>query len=273
MTIPFRSGVINRGDFRMAVQHAGEGVAAVFLHGFGLDARSMAPLASTLANRYHVILPEWRGHGASRCPPRDDLYRYNLLRDDLKALLDALKIERAHLIGHSMGGQIALMLALSAPDRVLSLTTLGAGPCRAVNTDRERNTWNQAAEYYGTATAPKLLRGLCAMCRVSENARAKPPLAQLFAKARGPELAAMIRGAFLNVESNEIACTGLKPPALVMAGVDDLDWFAHAERLARLIPGSRWAAIPDAGHLPHLEQPDAVAKLIGEFLDLTSKRD
>lgn len=273
MTLALRTGAINRGTFRMAVQHAGQGLPAVLLHGFGLDARSMVPLAATLADRYHVILPEWRGHGASRCPPRDDLYHYNLFRDDLRALLDAMKLERAHLIGHSMGGQIALMLALAEPDRVLSLTTLGAGPCRAVTTDRERHTWTQAAEYYGSATAQKLLRGLCAMCRVSENARVKPPLAQLFARARGPELAAVIRGALLTVESNEIACTGLKPPALVLAGVDDTEWFAHAERLARLIPGSRWAAIPEAGHLPHLEQPDAVARLIGEFLDLASKRD
>jgi pimeloyl-ACP methyl ester carboxylesterase len=273
MTPALQSAAINRGTFRMGVQHGGEGEAVVLMHGFGLDSRSMSALGEALAGRYRVALPEWRGHGASRCPPREELYRYELFRDDLKALLDAMKIERAHLIGHSMGGQIALMLTIDQPDRVLSLTMLGAGACRAVTTDKERNMWLQAAEYYETASAPKLLRGLCAMSRISESARHKPALAQLFARARGPELAAVIRGAFLNVASNDFACTGIKPPSLVMAGVEDTDWYAHAHRLGRMIPGSRWAAIPDAGHLPHLEQPEAVTKLIGEFLDKTSRQD
>jgi pimeloyl-ACP methyl ester carboxylesterase len=257
----------------MAFHHGGEGEPVFLLHGFGLDSRSMAGLASTLADRFKVILPEWRGHGGSRCPPREALYRYEYLRDDLKALLDALKIERVHLVGHSMGGQIGLMLALDEPDRVLSLTTMGSGPCRAVSTQPERHKWQAAADYYAAATAPKLLRALCSMSHVSEAARQRPPLAQLYAKARNRELEAMIRGAFMNVVSNESACASLKPPALVMAGVEDRDWFAHAERLSRLIPNSRWAAIPDAGHLPHIEQPEAVSRLIGEFLTVTSTPD
>lgn len=273
METGLKPAALNRGEFRMAFHHGGRGEAALFLHGFGLDHRSMTGLAGTVSDRYKVILPEWRGHGGSRCPARADLYRYDFLRDDLKALLDALKIERVHLVGHSMGGQIALMLALDEPDRVLSLTMLGAGPCRPVTTDIEINKWNAAADYYESASAPKLLRALCAMSTVSESARQKPPLAQLFAKARNGELAAMIRGAFLNVVGNESACASLKPPALIMAGVEDRDWFNAAERLGRLIPNSRWAAVPDAGHLPHLEQPEAVSRLIGQFLDLTSKPD
>jgi pimeloyl-ACP methyl ester carboxylesterase len=273
MSSALRSAAINRGTFRMAVQHGGEGDAVILTHGFGLDSRSMNGLALALADRYRVVAPDFRGHGASRCPPRDELYRYELFRDDLKALLDAMKIERAHLIGHSMGGQVALMLAIDEPERVRSLTTLGAGACRAVTTDKERQMWMQAAEYYETAPPPKLLRGLCAMSHISEAARHKPPLAQLFARARGAELAAVIRGAFLNVANNDIACTGVKPPALVIAGVEDADWYAYAERLSRMIPGCRWAAIPDAGHLPHLEQPEAVTKLIGEFLEKTSTSD
>jgi pimeloyl-ACP methyl ester carboxylesterase len=55
--------------------------------------------------------------------------------------------------------------------------------------------------------------------------------------------------------------------------VEDRDWFTHAEKLGRLIPNGRWAAIPDAGHLPHIEQPEAVSRLIGEFLTVTSTPD
>lgn len=273
METGLKPAALNRGDFRMAFHHGGQGEAVVLLHGFGLDHRSMAGLASKFSGRYKVILPDWRGHGASRCPARADLYRYEFLRDDLAALLDALKIDRVHLVGHSMGGQIALMLAVDQPDRVLSLTTLGSGACRPVTSESEMHKWKAAAEYYETASAPRLLRALCAMSTVSESAREKPPLAQLFSKARNGELAAMIRGAFLNVVGNESACASLKPPALIMAGVEDQDWFSAAERLGRLIPNSRWAAIPDAGHLPHLEQPETVSRLIGQFLDLTSKPD
>lgn len=268
-----KPAALNRGEFRMAFHHGGEGTAVFLLHGFGLDHRSMADLASTLSDRYRVILPEWRGHGATRTPARPDLYRYEYLRDDLKELLDALKIDRVHVVGHSMGGQIGLMLALDEPDRVLSLTMLGAGACRPVTTEPEINKWNAAAEYYETASAPKLLRALCAMSTVSEAASRKPPLAQLYSKARNGELAAMIRGGFLNVQGNEAACASLKPPALIMAGVEDRDWFDQAQRLSRLIPNSRWAAVPNAGHLPHLEQPEAISRLIGQFLDLTSKPD
>lgn len=257
---------LNRGPFRLAFRQSGEGEAVVLLHGFGLDRRSMAGLAAALAERYRVITLDWRGHGDSRCPSRDELFSYALLRDDLRAVLDVLKIDRAHLIGHSMGGQIALMLAISDPDRVRSLTTLGSGPCRAVTTDRERQTWRETADYFAAATGTKLLRALCTLSRVSESAEQRPPLADLYSRARGPELASMIRGAFLTVETNDEACARLNLPALVAVGADDLDYRAYAQKLGRLIPNSRWALIDGAGHLPHLEQPSAVTSLVHEFL-------
>lgn len=110
-------------NIRLAHQQFGAGPDVVLIHGLGANrAFWFANLATTLAPRYRVTLYDLRGHGYSDKPASG--YRVGDHAADLLALLESLKISRAALIGHSLGGAVALELALAAPQRVSHLALL-----------------------------------------------------------------------------------------------------------------------------------------------------
>lgn len=99
----------------------------ILLHGlFGLSA-NLGPLGRELARDYRVILPDLRNHGDSF---HDESMNYPVMADDVRRLMDAFDIERASLVGHSMGGKVAMQLALLAEDRVDTLVVADIAPVR-----------------------------------------------------------------------------------------------------------------------------------------------
>ncbi|HXF78912.1 MAG TPA: alpha/beta fold hydrolase, partial [Usitatibacter sp.] len=108
----------------------GRGEPVVLVHAIGCDHRMWDSLASDLAARYRVVRVDVRGHGESPVPPGE--YSLKALAEDVLAVLDGLKIEKAHWVGLSMGGMIGQAFALAHPDRlgrlVLANTTSGYGP-------------------------------------------------------------------------------------------------------------------------------------------------
>lgn len=99
----------------------------LLLHGLGRDGSDLSPVGSALAGDHWVISPDQRGHGASG---RADEYGFEWMRDDAVRLLDALGIERADLVGHPMGANVAWLVAAHYPDRVRRLVALDAVPPR-----------------------------------------------------------------------------------------------------------------------------------------------
>lgn len=253
------------GECRLAYETWGEGDALIFCHGFGLTRESMRSLAERLDRGRRVVLLDWRGHGATTCPPDDSAFSYPLLRDDLLALMDHLGIDRAHLIGHSMGGQIALMAAIEQPDRVLSLVTLGAGPCRKVTDPKEEKNWRRSAAFFETADQPSITKALLGAAGLVDPLPAAIDGDALFGEARGADLARMIRGAFLNVESNDDACGKIVNPTLILVGENDATWLEASRKLHGLIAGSELREIAGAAHLVHLERPGEVTLAIEDF--------
>lgn len=107
----------------------GEGDAVVLLHGFALSAEAnwaLTGLLSSLPQEYRMLAPDQRGHGRSDKPHDPEAYGLAFVEDVIR-LLDALEIEKAHVVGYSMGGGIALRLAADHPDRVRSVVLGGAG--------------------------------------------------------------------------------------------------------------------------------------------------
>lgn len=104
----------------LAYRVAGDpaGPPMVLLHGLGDDERDWHTVLSALADRYRVYALDLRGHGRSAHPGR---YSFELMRDDVIGFLDAVDVERCVLIGHSMGGAVAILLAEAAPDRLTHL--------------------------------------------------------------------------------------------------------------------------------------------------------
>jgi pimeloyl-ACP methyl ester carboxylesterase len=111
--------------FRYRETGDGTGPVLVLLHALGEDARDWDEVAAALSSRYRVLALDQRGHGQSEYTAR---YSFELMRDDLRNFVDALGLERFSLMGHSMGGLVALLFAEEHPERVQRLAIEDAAP-------------------------------------------------------------------------------------------------------------------------------------------------
>lgn len=257
---------LQREDCTIAYETLGSGAHVFLCHGFGLDRESMRPLANAIAGEFTAVLFDWRGHGETKCADEDEAYSYPIMCGDLIALMDHLGANDAHLIGHSMGGQIALMAAIEQPQRMRSLTAIAAGPCRKITDPKEEQAWINMAKYFEDRQTGQTTLALWNASHVSPNAAVQPDADALFGNASGPALARMIRGAFLRVESNDAECAAVQTPSLVIAGAEDKTWVPASKKLFSLLPNCRIELVKDAGHLVHLEQPEIITHCIFSFL-------
>ena len=116
---------ISLGNMQMYYEDEGQGQAVLLIHGsFTRGDESFSGLLPLLAARFRVICPDLRGHGRTRCPSLD--WDEPQLARDMLNLLDALHIARAHFVGHSMGGDVAMSCAVRASERCLTLVSIGS---------------------------------------------------------------------------------------------------------------------------------------------------
>ena len=250
----------------LAYEDHGKGLPVVFLHAFPLNRMMWAPQVNGLRDRCRVVTMDLRGHGESDAP----LWRYSLdlYADDLCGLLDHLGIERAVLVGLSMGGYLAFACHRRYPQRI---NAVALADTRAEADTAEQVKWRfglaQRAYKLGAATVaeemlPKLLApGSQARPDLVDRVRAmitSTPVSgivgDLMAISERPDSTAQLR---------TIAC-----PSLVIVGDQDgLTTPADARRIADGIPGARLEVIPEAGHLSNLEAPDSFNRALGSFLE------
>ena len=224
-------------------------------HGFGATSKMWRPQLPVLAERYRAVAWDLRGHGETVSPEDPAAYTPAACVDDIGALLDAAGAERAVVGGHSLGGYLSLAFADRHPDRVRALLLVGTGP--GFKRDEPRAKWNAAA----TKQAEKLESlGLDAI-PASQTAwggthRSADALARaargMLAQSDGSVYAALSRVAV---------------PTLVLVGADDRAFLAAADVMTAKIAGAQKVVIPDAGHAVNVDQPDAVNRVLREFLD------
>jgi len=238
----------------------------VLMHGFTHTGRSWDPVVAALHERYTAIAPDIRGHGDA-----SDLQPVTLeaVIDDL----DRLAPDRYTLVGYSMGGRIALHVALAHPDRVRRLILIGASPGIAVAREREarRAADERLAEEVERSTIEEFARrwaqtpvlgGQPAAVRDATHAD------RLRSTPTG--LARALRG--LGTGALPPVCDRLGElamPVTLVAGGRDEKFATIASRMAAAIPGARVEVIGGAGHSVHLEAPDTIAGLLAAQADLT----
>src|SRR5919107_2558933 len=122
---PERSVRLNGTLFRYRETGDSSGPVLVLLHALGEDAGDWDEVAEALSYRYRVLALDQRGHGRSEYTAR---YSFELMRDDLRAFVDAMGLEQFSLMGHSMGGLVALLFAEEYPERVQWLAIEDAAP-------------------------------------------------------------------------------------------------------------------------------------------------
>jgi pimeloyl-ACP methyl ester carboxylesterase len=256
-------------DVRLVYEDRGEGSlegsAVVFLHGLGGSSYSWwGQLAACEERGHRAVAYDQRGAGRSSRPPGP--YSIELWAEDLERLLDGLEVERATLVGHSVGCMIAEHAAVRLGERVRGLATIGgalrwrpeAGP---VFEERIRLARSGRMDEIAQAVAQT---GLSERCR-EQNPVLHGLFCELIAcndpQAYADWSAATAVGEM--VEAERIAC-----PTLALCGeLDPVTPPAFTEALADAIPGARAAVIEGAAHWCQLEAPAAVSASLLDFFD------
>lgn len=224
----------------------GSGDALLLLHGGMADADSFGAQTPAFAERYRVIIPERRGHG--RTADVDGPITYDVMADDTIALLDALGVGAAHLVGWSDGGNVGLLVAIKRPDLVRRLAVVGS------NFSAEGLTPEAAAAF-----SPDAPTSVIPAMREMWTASAAD--AQRFEVVLGK----MIR-CWNEYAIPKGALARIAVPTLVMVGDDDIARLEHTIALYETIPDAQLAVIPCASHLVPLEKPELVNRLVLDFL-------
>jgi pimeloyl-ACP methyl ester carboxylesterase len=248
---------------RLFYTATGSGEPVVLIHGFSLDHRLWEPQVDVLRDRFRVIRYDVRGFGCSDDPT--DLDYSNV--DDLRALLDFLQVERAHLVGLSMGGGIAAELAIAHPERVRTLTCVDA----AIGGYR----WsNEFRAYLGAVVKAMSSRGL-------STAVDTWLAGELFEHSRRDTdvdhaLCTMVDAYdgwhWLNrcdaLDSSCLERLGeIAVPTLVIVGQHDLEDFRLiAAMIEERVPGAKKVIVPGAGHLSSLDRPGEVSRALRRFM-------
>jgi 4,5:9,10-diseco-3-hydroxy-5,9,17-trioxoandrosta-1(10),2-diene-4-oate hydrolase len=258
---------------RVRLVRTGTGSAVVLIHGFGSSIYTWKDVIPALAARHDVIALDLPGFGESDRPA--DLSLEDLPRAVI-GLMDRLGIERAALVGNSMGGATAAIVAATVPQRVSRLVLLDAAGFNMEPEARPlvvRLTTSWAAPVLGLLPGKRLLVERSLRQVFHDDALVtEERVSEYLAPARRPGTFVAMRslGASIGDRPSRVANAlgDITAPTLVVWGGDDR-WIplAHADRFVAGIAGARKLVIPACGHMPQEEKPGEVARLVLEFLD------
>jgi len=260
----------------MAVTEGGPaaGVPVVVLHGFTGSAQAMAPLTELLASRLvaRIICPDLVGHGRSEVPDDLDCYRVESIAGQVAALADALDCETFHLVGYSMGGRVALTLGCTASQRLRSLTLIGATAGIAEPEQRRQRAETDAARAERILTdfeafvdewmADPLFAGQATL----GEAHLRAARAQRLASNPAGLARSLLAGGTGAMEPLHERLGSCDTPTRLLIGAHDTKFCAIADQLATDLPRAGVIRIDGAGHAAHVEQPDAAATAIADFI-------
>ena len=245
----------------------------MLLHGFTGCAQSWDHLHAALSPRFRAIMPDLLGHGRSDAPDDPGRYRMERCIEDLIAILDRLGLEQTHLLGYSMGGRVALAVAIAHPDRIASLILESSSPGLAGDGERQAriasdNALADLAEREGIEAFIARWERMPLFAtqeRLPEQFRERLHKQRLANNPKG--LANSLRGLGTGVHSPLWEQLGeLRMPCLIMAGELDNKFVGIAQRMAHAITGAQIAVVAGAGHTIHLEQPTSFERVVMEFL-------
>jgi 2-succinyl-6-hydroxy-2,4-cyclohexadiene-1-carboxylate synthase len=244
---------------------------ALVLHGFTGSGAGMAGVAQALgAGGRRVVAPDLAGHGPPPAPTDPAAYSIEACVDSLATLLDG----PAHVVGYSMGGRVALALAVAHAEKVATLALIGASPGLAGEAERgERRAADEALaasiesdgiECFVDRWEAQPLFATQAI-RLDAGTREALRRARLAHDPAG--LAASLRGmgtGTMRPLHDDLHRLGM--PVLLMAGADDGKFRQIAADMAACLPDARVVVVPGAGHAAHLERPDVVHAELAAFV-------
>ena len=266
--------VTARDGVKLYVEEAGSGLPILFLHEFGGNYDAWEPQMRRFARRYRCITYAARGYQPSDIPADLESYSQRIAVEDALAVLDGLGIEKAHIVGLSMGGFATAHFGLIAPERALSLTIAGTGygaekafeeyfrgVSLAVAENFERLGAKEFSKVYALGASRvqfqnKDPRGWAEFAeRLSRHSDMGAALTMRGVQARRPSLYD------LEAEFAQMAV-----PTLILTGVEDDHCLQTAIYLKKTISAAGLAVLPKTGHTLNLEEPELFNTLLAEFL-------
>ena len=259
---------------KLYCEETGAGTPLVFVHEFAGDHRSWEPQVRHFARRYRCITYNARGYPPSEVPQDVERYSQARARDDVRCVLDALGIQRAHVVGLSMGAFATLHFGMACGYRAISITTAGVGSgahpahyekfqadARALARQMREAGMAKVAATYGHGPARVQLqakdpRAFAEFIRhLSEHSAEGSANTMLGYQARRPSLYALL---------DEIR--RIDVPALIVAGDEDEITLETSLMLKRAMPAAALAVLPKTGHAMNLEEPALFNRLLEDFL-------
>jgi pimeloyl-ACP methyl ester carboxylesterase len=267
---------------RVIYRVAGAGPPIVLIHGMLNSSSHWRRVALNLAREHMVIAPDLIGHGDSAAPRGD--YSLGAHAASIRDLLAAIGVDRATIVGHSLGGGVAMQFFYQFPQRVQRLVLISSGGLgREVKATLRTAALPGISPLLALTIRPRLLGGLeLAGSRLRERGVEGGVYLQAAARALRPLQSAGARQAFLHTLRAVIDARGQRvsatdrlyllealPTMIVWGERDNTIPLAHGRDAHAAIPHSAFRTLPRAAHFPHLDDPDGLSELLREFLATT----
>jgi len=259
--------------FRYLKGGAAAGVPIVMLHGWPTWAEVWLPVARQIGVRHPWIAPDLPCQGRSSLLPGND-YTLTAYRKAIGAFVDALGFPRFAIVGNSMGGTLAIMMALDRPARVSKLVVLDAAGLTPKLPGRTARMYLPfLLPCFVRSPGPKSVRKLLTKAVFHDPHFADDAWVSAIVdawKPRDRRKAFVATGLALRRPDASVSADlgQIRVPTLVLSGRQDLQFpWQSAEQATGSIPGASFATIDDAGHFPMVEKPEETAHLLSEFLE------
>jgi pimeloyl-ACP methyl ester carboxylesterase len=268
---------------RAVYRVAGSGPNVVLIHGMINSSRHWEQVASRLAGSYRVIAPDLIGHGDAATPRGD--YSLGAHAAAIRDLLTTIGVERATIVGHSLGGGVAMQFFYQFPQRTERLVLISSGGLGDDVSPLLRGAaLPGSAALLRLATRPRIVSALAqAGTRLRARGNATGVYLLAVARALGPLQEPGSRRAFLqtlraviDVQGQKVSARdrlyllGEMPTLIVWGQRDRTIPLEHGLEAERSVPNCRFETLPRAAHFPNLEDPEGLASVLGDFLATTA---
>ena len=258
---------------KLYYEETGSGIAIVFVHEFAGDYRAWEPQVRFFSRRYRCITYNARGYPPSDVPEDGERYSQDRARDDIRAVLDALSLKTAHVVGLSKGGFATLHFGFTYPDRARSLVIggcgYGAAPDKRAQFAEEAE--NAARKFEGgmAKAAADYALGPTRVQFQNKDPRGWKEFADQLAEHSAAGSAHTLRGVQKRRPSLFDLLDRMKlitAPTLIMTGDEDWPCLEPALLMKRNIATAGLVVMPNAGHAINLEEPAAFNQHLADFL-------
>jgi pimeloyl-ACP methyl ester carboxylesterase len=255
----------------------GAGSPVLFLHEYAGDHRSWAEQTNALSGSHRCLTASARGYPPSDCPDRPDAYTQDTINGDALAVLDAAGVDKAHIVGLSMGAFTALQLAQFFPERVLSITAAAGGSGSAEQPLAREGFVTEALGLAGmmekiqAVPAEAMCKGPTRIQLRSKDAAAWQRSLDHLSSHPWQPAAHMLRGVQVgrpSLRQQEDTLRSVSVPVHLMVGDEDTSCLHVNIWLKQIMACARLSVFPASGHALNLEEPDLFNAVLASFMAL-----